>query len=74
MTAVFGLVAFVGALCLLFGGNTRHSGRLQPGRDPDDELLAGFRFAGTFYVRLGQVLVVVGLVGMACSAILAVVV
>lgn len=69
MMAVFGVVAFVGALCLLFGGNTRYSGRLRPGRDPDDELLTGFRFAGTFYVRLGQVLVVVGFVGMACSAI-----
>ncbi|MEW6155034.1 MAG: hypothetical protein AB1673_13785 [Actinomycetota bacterium] len=67
---IFGITALTGLIALLFGWNASSSGRVENKHDDQSQLLAGFRFAGSFYARLGVVLVIVGVVGMTVSALL----
>lgn len=69
MVGVFALVALVGLVTLLFGGNTLHAGRIGTEEDARAQLLEGFRFAGRFYVWLGAILLAIGIVGMAITGL-----
>jgi hypothetical protein len=70
MVTVFGMVALIGAISILFGWNNVRSGRI----DHDDaaaqsQLLANFRSTGRIFMKLGQGLLLFGLIGMAISAL-----
>ena len=73
MGAVFGLMTLIGGLAILFGWNYVQSGRIEQEQDARSELLTSFRSAGRMFIRMGQVLFVIGLLGMALSALVSLV-
>ncbi len=69
MVAVFGLVALTGAVALLFGWNDVRSGHIDDDQAAQSELLASLRSVGRIFVRVGQLLLLIGLLGMALTAL-----
>ena len=65
MLGGFGLVALTGAVAVLVGANYRASGRIEKDIDEQSELLASFRSVGNATLRIGQVLLALGIIGMA---------
>ena len=69
MVAVFAFVVLTGSVIILVGWNYAGSGRIKNDADAHSQISAQFRSVGRLFVNVGQVLLLIGLVGMAISAL-----
>lgn len=73
LVGTFGVLTLAGAMMMLFGVNRLSAGRVGHGRNRSAYQLAGYKLAGSYYARMGQVIVGVGLLGAAVSVFIGIV-